>query len=112
MMYFGLLRVLEVADGYGSYPILAKDVHIGRNKKKMLLILCSSKTHGKHNDPQLVKISSISNKNQQYNDKAVKSDKALPCPYQLLWKFSSIRGGFKCDTELFFVFSDKSALSA
>ena len=54
-MYFGLLRVSEVAKG--AHPILAQDIHVGTNKKKMLFVLRSSKTHWKNTKPQQVKIS-------------------------------------------------------
>ena len=36
-MYYGLLRIGEVVTG--SHPVLARDVHIGTNKYKFLLIL-------------------------------------------------------------------------
>ena len=42
--YYGLLRVSKVMAG--SHPILARDVHVAANKRKMLFILWSSKTHG------------------------------------------------------------------
>ena len=41
-MYFGLLQISEVAC---QHAVLARDVNIGYNKKKMLFILRSSKTH-------------------------------------------------------------------
>ena len=53
-MYHGLLRISEVTKG--THPILAKDVHIGSNKRKFLLILRTSKTHWKNSKPQMVKI--------------------------------------------------------
>ena len=43
--YFGLFRVGELTQG--SHPVLAKDVHISFNKKKLLFILHSSKTQKK-----------------------------------------------------------------
>ena len=43
--YFGLLRIGEVT--LSPHAILAKDVHIGENKNKILFILRSSKTHCK-----------------------------------------------------------------
>ena len=54
--YFGLLRVGEMCAG--SHPILVNDVHIAENKKKFMFLLRSSKTHGKYNKPQQVKITS------------------------------------------------------
>ena len=52
--YYGLFRVGEVTTG--SHPIMAKDVHVETNKRKMLFILRSSKTHDKSNHLQSVKI--------------------------------------------------------
>ena len=43
--YYGLLRIGEVT--YSQHVLLAKDVHVGTNKNKMLLVLHTSKTHGK-----------------------------------------------------------------
>ena len=37
----------------------AKNIHIGTNKNKILLILYSSKTHGKANRPQEIKITTL-----------------------------------------------------
>ena len=54
--YFGLFRVGELTTR--THPVLARNVHIGSNKRKMLLLLQTSKTHGKGNKPQLIKISS------------------------------------------------------
>ena len=41
--YYGLLRVGEIAAG--SHPVLVPDVHVGRNKRKLLFVLQTSKTH-------------------------------------------------------------------
>ena len=55
--YYGLFRVSEVTSG--THPILARDVQIATNKKKMLFVLRSSKTHSMGCPPQLIKISAI-----------------------------------------------------
>ena len=47
--YFGLFRVGELTTG--THPVLARNMHIGSNKRKMLLLLQTSKTHGKGNKP-------------------------------------------------------------
>ena len=56
-IYFGLLRISEVTSELGSHPVLAKDVHVGMNKNKFLLVLRTSKTHWKNMKPQIIKIS-------------------------------------------------------
>ena len=48
--YFGLFRVGELTTG--DHPVLARDVHIGINKKKMLFLLRTSKTHWKDSKPK------------------------------------------------------------
>ena len=52
--YYGLFRIGELASS--EHCVKVKDVHVGMNKQKMLFILHSSKTHGKHNKPQIIKI--------------------------------------------------------
>ena len=54
--YYGLLRISEIATG--THPILALDVHVGVNSKKVLLVLRTSKTHWKNKKPQLIRINS------------------------------------------------------
>lgn len=49
--YHGLLRVGEVT--LGKHVIKAKDVHIGENKRKVQLVLWTSKTHTRAHPPQL-----------------------------------------------------------
>ena len=55
--YYGLFRVGELATG--TYPVRAKDVHIGQNKGKILFVLYTSKTHGLESRPQKIKIKAI-----------------------------------------------------
>ena len=54
--YFGLFRIGELTTG--DHPIKARDVHVGVNKKKLLFLLHTSKTHWKNVKPQTVKITS------------------------------------------------------
>ena len=55
LAYYGLMRIGKLTDG--NHPLKAKNVHIGMNKNKILLILYSSKTHSKADYPQEIKIS-------------------------------------------------------
>ena len=41
--YYGLFHIGEVA--FGTHVILARDIHVGTNKKKLLFMLRSLKTH-------------------------------------------------------------------
>ena len=106
--YFGLFRVGELTSG--THPVLAKDVQIASNKRKLIFILRSSKTHNKGSHPQLVKISSTNFKsNREQKTKFRKHE--LPCLYQLLRDYARARGPYKSDSEAFFVFRDNSPVS-
>ena len=54
--YFGLFRVGELT--LSQHVITVNNIHIGVNKKKMMFVLRTSKTHWKDVKPQIVKISS------------------------------------------------------
>ena len=103
-MYFGLLRISEVAKGH---PVLARDVNVGTNKKKLLLILRTSKTHWLGSKPQLVKISAT--KSSHINEVECIED-SCPCPYELLREYSRRRGPYISNNDPFFVFSDGSPI--
>ena len=97
--YYGLFRVGEVTTG--THPIQAKDVYLADNKKKMLFILHTSKTHNKGNKPQRVTISASGNgsKIQEY------------CPFEILQKYISMRPGRITKNESFFVFRDRTPVT-
>ena len=107
-MYFGLFRIGELTKG--EHPVLARDVQIGTNKKKILFILRSSKTHSKAMRPQQIKISNQPIKRKasaRCHSNSVFSD--LPCPYKLLKRYLKVRGTiYKHINEPFFVFADRS----
>ena len=52
--YYGLFRVGELA--FGTHYVRACDVHIAKNKNKLLFILYSSKTHDQGSQPQTIKV--------------------------------------------------------
>ena len=106
--YYGLLRVSEVTTGH---PILAKDVQVALNKKKILLVLRTSKTHGKNNFPQMIKISAANIK-LPWEKKPINDNFNNYCPYQLIQEFVQFRGNYRNEDEPFFIFSDKTAISA
>ena len=74
-MYFGLFRISEVMTG--AHPVLTRDIHIGKNKDKLMFVLRSSKTHGRNTHPQIIKISAITLTKRR-------SERTLPCPFHLL----------------------------
>ena len=65
--YYGMLRISEAVTDFQNrhsldHAVKAVNVHIGQNKPKMMLVLYSSKTHGKESRPQKVKISALNEK--------------------------------------------------
>ena len=97
--YFGLFRISEIAKG--EHPVLAHDVHFGLNKKKLLFLLQSSKTHGHDSKPQTVKITSA-----PLHNRAKHQNKRVLCPYAIIQHYLQIRPKPRSEDELFFVFRD------
>ena len=80
--YFGLLRIGEVTKS--KHVVKAKDVQIGKNKKKLMFILRSSKTHTKGQHPQIIKIaasSELSGNNWKINPMRSKNNLNY-CPFE------------------------------
>ena len=101
--YYGLFRVGELT--MSDHVIKAKNVHMGSNKPKLLIVLYSSKTHSIASRPQKVKIvANNKEKTGSYMDRYF-------CPFRLIREYLAIRGGFVSDTEPLFVFRDKSPVS-
>ena len=98
--YYGLFRVSEISAG--EHPILVKDVHIGKNKKKLLFLLWHSKTHGEDSKPQTVKISS----EPMSRKKAKPNASQICCPYMKIQNYLAIRPIAIDKLEPFFVFSN------
>ena len=101
--YYGLMRIGEVTRS--PHVLKARNVHIGQNKMKILMILYSSKTHDEANRPQEIKIMA-----NQY-EKSGKYLKRHFCPFQVIQQFLAIRGSFHSDDEQFFIFSDRSPVT-
>ena len=101
--YYGLLRAGEIAAG--PHCILARNVHVGTNKHKILFLLKSSKTHTKGSKPQLIKISShpVGDTDKQTTTQT--------CPFNILREHIAVRPAAKHRNEQFFVFSDGTGVS-
>ena len=57
LAYYGLMRISELAvDKLSNHYIHAKNIHVGLNKNKILLVLYSLKTHSLESRPQKIKI--------------------------------------------------------
>ena len=103
LSYYGMLRIGEVTQS--EHVIKAKNIHVAQNKKKILMILYSSKTHGKESRPQKIKISAKSE--DKYGEKARNF-----CPFNLARTYLKIRGGYKSDNEQLFVFHNNEPLKS
>ena len=62
--YFGLFRISELTAG--EHTVRVKDIQLGSNKRKLLFILWTSKTHRMDVKPQMIKITSSSKKSKKY----------------------------------------------
>ena len=105
--YFGLLHIGEVTQS--PHMILACDVHIVRNKDKLMMILHSSKMHGKGNKPQIIKLTRDKVTSQQSISKQCSHSNL--CPYHLLRCYIEVRKSFISTDEQFFVFKDCSPVT-
>ena len=94
--YYGLLRVGEI--GTGSHPIRAKDIHIGQNKDKIMILLHSSKTHRKESRLQKIKI--------EATNKSDKGKNRFFCPFALMPCYLKARGCYHRNDEPCFNFRD------
>lgn len=98
MGFYGMLRVGEMASG--DHPVLARDIHFNHKLKKVQIILRTSKTHGRGDQPQYVKFNSHDSRVFLYNRKF--------CPYQVVVDFMNMRGPKLNDDDPFFVFTDNT----
>ena len=102
--YYGMMRVGELT--YTPHVLRAKDVHMGVNKDKLMLVLYSSKTHDFSSRPQKIKITS--NKERQLENKFNRNF----CPFETVHKYISCRSDIEKDNEPFFIFRDGSPVTA
>ena len=102
--YFGLFRVGELTSG--THPVLAKDVHIAKNKQKIMFVLHTSKTHWKDTFPQTVKLSSCVKKGTI--NKIMYED---ICPYIFLRQYLEMRGTYCSNDKPFFIFRDRTPVT-
>ena len=97
--YYGLMRIGEITTG--QHPVMAKDIHIGSNKDKILIVLHTSKTHGLESRPQKIKIRAIP------RDTSMDINRFF-CPFRLLRDYMALRGDYLTEQEPFFIFLDRS----
>ena len=98
--FYGLMRIGELTNS--PHVLRAENVHIGKNKNKILLILYSSKTHGLESRPQQIKIKAL----DDFQDKLILKGRKF-CPFTIVRQYARMRGSIEGDDEQFFVFKDK-----
>ena len=103
--YYGLLQIGEAT--FSPHCLLAKDVHISDFKDKILFILHSSKTHGKNNKAQRIRISASEDAVEAAGNNYYKYNRHF-CPFELSRRYQELRGGYIEDTDKYYVFSDES----
>ena len=82
--FYGLLRIGEIA--LYSHAINAPDVQIGLNKKKIRMLLRTSKTHWKDKKPQIIKIRAL----QKPTNQSKKCKLKCHCPFELLQNYAKL----------------------
>ena len=98
--YYGLFRIGELVTP-GEHTMKARDLYLGKNKNKILIVLYSSKTHDKESYPQEIKITGRDN---------VKSNRFF-CPFQLIKQYKRLRGPYQSEVEPLFIHQDKSPVT-
>ena len=96
--YYGLLRVGEITSS-SKHTMKAKDVHVAKNKDKLLIVLYSSKTHGVESKAQEIKIQADTT--SPHNSKIVRKHFS---PFHLTKHYIKLRGGYISDDEPFLYF--------
>ena len=98
--YYGLFRVGELTKG--THPVRAMDVHIGKNKDKVMFVLRSSKTHCEADKPQIIKIAS---------DAKARKVQFEQCPFTVIHDYANTRLDCIHPAEPFFIFRDRSPVT-
>ena len=112
LQYYGLMRVGEIADS--QHTIKAVNIHKAEKQKRLLIVLYSSKTHGKESPPQKIKI--LSNKYVEVTDSYTSrrnvclQDLGKFCPIDWTNRYIQLRQPIEHTEENFFLLSDGSPL--
>ena len=101
--YFGMFRIVEIT--LSDHGAKVSDVQIGVNKKKMMFILRSSKTHNAGPQPQIIKISSAASWGGH-------NSLGHFCPFASLQKYITIRRKQVEPNKQFFIFRDRAPVKA
>ena len=83
-----------------------RDLYIGKNKDKIMVVLYSFKTHDVGDKPQKVKI--VANNDEKSRNYIHRNF----CPVRLVTEYFRIRGPYDSYQENLFIFRDKSPVTA
>ena len=115
LAYYGMMRVGELTDSH--HVIKAKNVHRSEDRKHLLIVLYSSKTHGPGQRPQKIKIKGkthlcVTDKGITYTneDPAINKKIIHFCPMKWTNRYIQVRGPYLEDNEQFLIFSDGTPL--
>ena len=98
------MRICELTvNPLAHHYIRAKDIHVGQNKDKILMILYSSKTHGKESRPQQIKIHAVPTTTHRIKHF---------CPFKMVRRYMKIRGEYDYSEEPLFIWRDGSQVSS
>ena len=95
--YYGLFQIGELVS-LEPHTIKAANIHVAKNKNKILVILFSSKTQTEDSYPQKVKITAQQPARRQ----------KFFCLFNLIKQYLRICGGYSNENEPFYIFTDKS----
>ena len=96
LTFYGLMWIGELTCGSFTHTLMAKDIHAGKNKNKILIILYTLKTHGHESAPQEIKINEVANMRSAQHF----------CPFILTRNFIHVKGNYNSNSEPFFIFRD------
>ena len=105
--YYGLFRIGEVTVTESDHTVKACDVRIGTNKRKLLFVLRSSKTHSCSSEPQFIKIAATKSRMTR-----IPQTQTQFCPYAILRGYLGMSGDFQPNSESFFIFRDNQEVKA
>ena len=97
-----MLRVGEFT--LGGHTLKTCDIHVGDKKDKVMVVLYSSKTHGKESRPQKIRISA------QPSSISGQSKSRHFCPFKIVIQYLVIRGKYISNSEQLFIFRDRTPL--
>ena len=117
--YYGLMRVGEITRS--QHSVKATDIHkasLGTPKRRLCLILYSSKTHDRSMLPQKIKIMGcnalevVNCEAEQSSFTIIDKKKQHFCPVEWIQRYTDMRNPIVDDNEQLFVFRDGTNLEA